>query len=159
MRTLSINRIYEDNIRFSKKEQADRSQELENPIIALIICKENYKALARTTRSLGLKAVCNLYAAERTGYAYQLYRELSVYGGLSAERNDVAINGDNPSWLGMEQPAGKGDAAMLNTIIASESAAIKNYETYLSSHIPPIKHLQLLTGQIRGIKQAIKTLS
>lgn len=139
-------------VRSTKYAQQRESKDLEELIIALIISKENYKALARSTRSLELKAMCNKYAAERTDQAFKLYRHLSLSGGISIDKVDLL-------WIDrIRTAAHRGDAAMLNIIIKSESTSIKKYESYLADHIPTIVHLQMLNGQINAVKQALSTV-
>src|ERR1700750_2702397 len=123
-----ITALSKDNARQIKNRQQQGSGDLEELIIALIISKENYKALARTTRSLDLKAICNQHAAERTELAFKLYRHIGLSGGIAANQADLL-------WVDKLWTAShKGDAAILNIIIKSETTAIKKYETYLSNH-------------------------
>jgi hypothetical protein len=144
--------LNKDNARQIKNRPQQGSKNLEELIITLIISKENYKALAKSTRSLELKAICNQYAADRTEQAFKLYRHMGSSGGISVDQADLL-------WIDRLQTAAhKGDAAILNIIIKSETMAIKKYETYLSNHIPTIEHLQMLSGQIKVVKQALSTI-
>ena len=160
MESFTTRRISQDNTRyFIENVQPERSDDLEELIISLMISKENYIALARATKSFELKSVCNLYAAERANYAFKLYRYMSPYGGLSVGQTDNFSGEVNTLWNNMlSSEVGKSDAVMLSMIIKSEEAVIEKYEAYLSDHIPVIKHLQLLSGQIKGIKGAIRSL-
>ncbi len=141
-----------DNALLTKSRQQQGSTDLEELIIALIISKENYKALASSTRSLQLKGICNQYVAERTDQAFKLYRHLSSSGGISVDKVDLL-------WIEkLRVAAHKGDAALLNIIIKGETVAIKKYENYLNNHIPTVQNLLLLSGQIKAVKQALSTI-
>jgi hypothetical protein len=160
MQSLTVRRVSQDNTRyFIENAQPERPDDPEELIISLMISKENYIAMARATKSLELKSVCNLYAADRANYAFKLYRYMSSYGGLSVIQTDSFSGEVNPLWNNMlSTEAAKSDAVMLSMIIKSEAALIEKYEAYLSNHIPVIKHLQLLSGQIKGIKEALRSL-
>jgi uncharacterized protein (TIGR02284 family) len=116
--------------------------------------KEGYTSAAETTDSLELKAVFGKIALERAAYATELKAHIAVHGGDSDNESGGLLGAVHRTWIDIKQAiTGNDNAAILDSIVTGEKAAIEKYDLYIADYADHADHLALLTKQRASIQQ------
>jgi uncharacterized protein (TIGR02284 family) len=118
--------------------------------------KEGYESSAEATESMELKAVFGKFAAERALYATELKAHIATHGGDADNESGGIAGAFHRTWLNVKQAlSSKEDAAILDSVVTGEKAAIEKFDKYIADYTDHADHLQLLTKQRDGIQAAL----
>ncbi len=121
--------------------------------------KEGYQSAAEATESAELKTVFMKYAAQRDMYATELKAHILAHGGQSENESGGIVGAFHRTWLNIRQAlSSKEDAAILDSIVTGEEAAIDKYEEYIADYTDHADHITLLTNQCDGIREALAAI-
>ena len=116
--------------------------------------KEGYTSAAETTDSLELKAVFGKIALERAAYATALKAHVNAHGGDSDNDSGGLLGAVHRTWIDIKQAiSGNNNAAILDSIVTGEQAAIEKFNVAIADYTDHADHLALLTKQRDSIQQ------
>jgi hypothetical protein len=147
-------KIKADNLDAIKNKRSDYPKYLNDLIVSLHTCAENYKKLAAESALSELKEIAIKLASERAEFAITLkegFRDKS-------KKSHNALNKIKPLLVKLVKSVAqsKDDQAIISTILKNELNAAKKYNTYLYNHIPTVEQLHILLEQKRAVNEAIE---
>lgn len=99
--------------------------------------EKGYREAADHISDPELRAFFTEQSVERAGYAAALKDALEKLGKWETTRQGSVAGSLHRAWLEVKEHLGAGDGPILETVVAGENAAMKNYAEALQEWLPP----------------------
>lgn len=138
------------------KDQKEIIEDLKGLVSIVNDGKEGYKEAAEKVKSLELKAMFMEFSMERSTYEDELKAHILNHGGESSNEDGGVLGALHRTWIDIKEAISSDeDAAILNTIVTGEKAAIAKYDDVLEDYENHEDHYTLLMRQREGIENTL----
>lgn len=121
--------------------------------------KEGYVSASEATRTPELKELFLHYASQRTTYADELKKHITLHGGHSENEEGGILGALHRTWIDIKEALSPNeDQAILGAIETGEKAAIEKYDKVLEDYRDHMDHVGILRRQREGILEALKEI-
>ena len=131
----------------------EKSVKVLNELIA--ICEDGAQGFAKAAedvRALPLHTLFSSYSTQRTSYAAELRREVTLLGE-KPEETGHAMAAFHRTWMSIKEAVGNKDKAIIDECEAGEDKALKAYREALEE-VLPAPTLQIVRTQLAGVIEA-----
>lgn len=141
------------------KDQKEIIADLKGLVTIVNDGKEGYKEAAEKVKSMELKAMFMEFSMERSAYEDDLKAHILQHGGESTNDEGGVLGALHRTWIDIKEALSSNeDAAILNTVITGEKAAVAKYDEVLEDYETHEDHYALLMKQREGIDNSLNKI-